>query len=139
MVLKLLQKRSHTMVRNVFKMLKNRKGFTLVEVIVVAVIVAVLAAVAIPLYLGYVESSKANVANNLAGSAASFLAAAKNTGKDVAEFTTPLVSGSSWTYTPPGATTAVKFTCPEKCTIDVNTTTVSVRNDGTKSSGTYSY
>ncbi len=52
-------------------MVKNQKGFTLVEVIVVAVIVAVLAAVAIPLYNGYIADSRMDVAENIAGSAAS--------------------------------------------------------------------
>ena len=51
-------------------MIKNQKGFTLVEVIVVAVIVAVLAAVAIPLYNGYIHDSRVNVANNTAASVA---------------------------------------------------------------------
>lgn len=54
-----------------FRNVKNQKGFTLVEVIVVAVIVAVLAAVAIPLYNGYIRDSRINVANNIAGSVAS--------------------------------------------------------------------
>ena len=58
-------------------MVKNQKGFTLVEVIVVAVIVAVLAAVAIPLYNGYIHDSRVNVANNTAGSVASACAATK--------------------------------------------------------------
>lgn len=49
----------------------NNKGFTLVEVIVVAVIVAVLAAVAIPLYNGYINDSRLNVAENIGGSVAS--------------------------------------------------------------------
>lgn len=127
------------MVRNVPKMMKNRKGFTLVEVIVVAVIVAVLAAVAIPLYLGYVESSKANVANNLAGSAASYLAAAKNTGADMSIFTTPLAASSSWSYTPTGAKQAVTFICPAKCTVTVTSTGVTVSYDGNHSTGNYSY
>ncbi|MBN1128211.1 MAG: prepilin-type N-terminal cleavage/methylation domain-containing protein [Chitinispirillaceae bacterium] len=47
---------------------RKEKGFTLVEVIVVAVIVAVLAAVAIPLYMGYIKDSRINVGNNVAGS-----------------------------------------------------------------------
>jgi prepilin-type N-terminal cleavage/methylation domain-containing protein len=62
------------------KYLKNNKGFTLVEVIVVAVIVLVLAAVAIPLYTGYVKDSRRATAENLAGQIASTLGAAKQTG-----------------------------------------------------------
>jgi len=54
----------------------NNKGFTLVEVIVVAVIVLVLAAVAIPLYNGYVKSSRESVVENAAGSIATFLGVA---------------------------------------------------------------
>jgi prepilin-type N-terminal cleavage/methylation domain-containing protein len=54
-----------------FSQRRKEKGFTLVEVIVVAVIVAVLAAVAIPLYMGYIKDSKINVANNVAGTIAS--------------------------------------------------------------------
>ena len=57
---------------------KNNKGFTLVEVIVVAVIVAILAAVAIPLYLNYVDSSRTNSAANAGGSVASFLGACRS-------------------------------------------------------------
>ena len=132
------------MVRNVCKMLKNRKGFTLVEVIVVAVIVAVLAAVAIPLYLGYIESSKVNVANNIAGSAASFLAAARNSNAPVGSFALVLNPGETWTYLPTGATAAVTFKCPDKCIITAtadmpNTGTVKCVNDGHASTGIYSY
>ena len=58
-------------------MVKNQKGFTLVEVIVVAVIVAILAAVAIPLYNGYIHDSRVNVCNNTAGSVASACGATK--------------------------------------------------------------
>jgi prepilin-type N-terminal cleavage/methylation domain-containing protein len=39
------------------KILKNRKGFTLVEVIVVLVILAVLAAIAIPALTGYIDKA----------------------------------------------------------------------------------
>lgn len=59
----------------IYKNLKYARGFTLVEVIVVAVIVAVLATVAIPLYTNYVESSKKAIAENCAGSLASFISA----------------------------------------------------------------
>jgi len=57
-----------------------QKGFTLVEVIVVAVIVAILAGVSVPLYLGYINNSRVNQATNAAGSAASFVNACHNGG-----------------------------------------------------------
>ncbi len=53
-----------------------RKGFTLIEVLVVAVIVAVLAAVAIPAYNGYISNTKRDVAKNLAATIASEAAVA---------------------------------------------------------------
>jgi len=39
-------------------MLKNQKGFTLMELMVVIVIVAILAAVAVPLYVNYVKDAQ---------------------------------------------------------------------------------
>ena len=36
----------------------NKKGFTLIEIIVVLVILAILAAIAVPSVLGYVEEAK---------------------------------------------------------------------------------
>jgi len=58
------------------KYLTNNKGFTLVEVIVVAVIVLILAAVAIPLYNGYIDDSRMSVAENTAASMANAIVAA---------------------------------------------------------------
>ena len=52
---------------------KNRQheiGFTLVEVIVVAVIIAVLAAIAIPVYNGFVRDARQDAVDGLAQSAA---------------------------------------------------------------------
>jgi type IV pilus assembly protein PilA len=130
------------MLRKFRKMMKNEKGFTLVEVIVVAVIVAVLAAVAIPLYLGYIESSKVNMANNTASSAATYLGAARNS--SAAGPFASLAAGGTWTYTPTGAATAVVWTCPSKTAITVTGTitaggTVTCTYDGRSSTGTYNY
>ncbi|MDR2577512.1 MAG: prepilin-type N-terminal cleavage/methylation domain-containing protein [Chitinispirillales bacterium] len=66
------------------KYLKNNKGFTLVEVIVVAAIVLILAAVAIPMYMGYVRDSRQAAASNAAGSIATFMGTANQIGNTVA-------------------------------------------------------
>ncbi|MBW8888362.1 MAG: prepilin-type N-terminal cleavage/methylation domain-containing protein [Fibrobacteres bacterium] len=72
---------------------QGQKGFTLVEVIVVAIIVAALAAVAIPLYTSYVSSSRKNAAANSAGSIASFCGACRNTGGAGAIIDSSLTTG----------------------------------------------
>ena len=70
------------------KLRNNQKGFTLVEVIVVAIIVAALAAVAIPLYNNYVTTSKNNMAANTAGAVASFIGACIGLGGEPGGVTT---------------------------------------------------
>ncbi len=42
------------------KFFRNNKGFTLVEILVVVIIVAILAAIAVPIYLRYVERARAS-------------------------------------------------------------------------------
>ncbi len=42
--------------------MKNQKGFTLIEILVVVIIVAILAAFAVPRYLRYVEKSRSTEA-----------------------------------------------------------------------------
>ena len=49
--------------------LKNEAGFTLMELIVVVLIVGILAAVGVPLYLGYVRDSRLAEAKAMAGAA----------------------------------------------------------------------
>ena len=59
--------------------MKN-SGFTLVEVIVVAVIVGVLAAVSIPMYQGYVDYSSLSVAESVGASLSQGIQAAASSG-----------------------------------------------------------
>ena len=95
---------------------KNQKGFTLVEVIVVAVIVAVLAAVAIPLYIGYINDSNRQAAQNGAGSLLSFISAGCNS-QSVFNPADPVnyVGGAGAVITattPAPGNQTVSFTCP---------------------------
>jgi len=48
-------------------MLRNQKGFTLMELMVVIVIVAILAAVAVPLYINYVKDAQRTEAKGAIG------------------------------------------------------------------------
>lgn len=103
----------------------NNKGFTLVEVIVVAVIVAVLALVAIQLYTGYVREARINTAENLAAAAAGFLQSAYNSGTDVDEITTTqfaATTGAKWTDTT-GANDKI-FQVPSNAKVTITDTLV---------------
>jgi prepilin-type N-terminal cleavage/methylation domain-containing protein len=126
------------------KTLKKNKGFTLVEVIVVAVIVAVLALVAIQLYRGYVSESRRNTAENLGAAAAGYLQAVLNArDRDYIDnnLADALAEGDSWTADIAPAddvTNNVIFTCPANATIakDGNAVTATV---GQEESSTYQW
>lgn len=95
---------------NFRKPIKGQKGFTLVEVIVVAIIVAALAAVSIPLYNNYVATSKNNAAANAAGSVASFMGSCMNlTGAVTPDATAGLAGPATLvcTYGTPALTTSI--------------------------------
>lgn len=100
------------------KALRIRRGFTLVEVIVVAVIVAVLALVAIQLYRGYVTEARRSTAENLGSAAAEYLQSALNATDDatVQALASPLAPGNTWQVqigvAPDGTPNTVLFTCP---------------------------
>ena len=118
-------------------MLKKQKGFTLVEVIVVAVIVAVLAAVAIPLYIGYVNESRVNQCENAAGSVASFCGACVNAGGTVADGA--YAPGVNIACT----ANATTVRTPDNVTVTVTNGTPGVitasHADGGASAGTYNF
>jgi prepilin-type N-terminal cleavage/methylation domain-containing protein len=104
--------------------LKAQRGFTLVEVIVVAVIVAILAGVSIPLYLGYINGSRDNAAANAAGSAASFGAACINGGKEFSLLTEHPVRGNGSTALTckDGDSTIAQLVVPTDIKLDLSST-----------------
>src|SRR5437016_5802754 len=87
------------------KLLRGKKaseaGFTLMELLVVVLIVGILAAVGVPLYLGYVRDSRLAEAKALAGSAltAAQACAFQNSGNEGTECTVAKLAGRMGTTT----------------------------------------
>lgn len=126
----------------------NQKGFTLVEVIVVAIIVAALAAVSIPLYNNYVATSKRNAAANAAGSVASFMGACMNQSGSVSGATASSpVAGPATLACAYGKSAAdtTKISVPDGITVTVSSITASpgtvkaFPTGSAKDSTTYNY
>jgi type IV pilus assembly protein PilA len=83
-------------------MIKNQKGFTLIELMIVVAIIAILVAIALPAYQDYLVRSRVSEGLNLAASAK--IAIAENAANGSAS----LIQG----YTAPGATTNVTSVVP---------------------------
>ncbi|HLP42259.1 MAG TPA: prepilin-type N-terminal cleavage/methylation domain-containing protein [Fibrobacteria bacterium] len=105
---------------------KKQAGFTLVEVIVVAVIVAAMAAVAVPMYLGYVQTSRKNSAANAAGSVASFCGACRNSAGTLNIAAVGNDHGAQVECTPLGGGTTSTIQIPDEINIAIDTATPGV-------------
>lgn len=125
--------------------LKGQRGFTLVEVIVVAIIVAALAGVAIPMYTSYVTSSRENAAANTAGSIASYMGSCINQAGTVASST--ITAGTETNGLAAGTLTCTagntKMEVPKNFKINISSFTTSGSVEATHVGGgakqTYNY
>ncbi len=94
-------------------MLRNQKGFTLMELMIVIVIIGVLAAIGVPAYTNYVEKARATTcdANRRSLSTANGLYYAEN-----GEYAGDINDLEAYL----DATTISNFTCPSKGTFTFN-------------------
>lgn len=106
----------------------NNSGYTIIEVIVVGTIIAILALSMVQIYAGYVESSKQQVVQNSAATAATYLIAAINLGVDiVTDLDQELEGDNEWSTPSAGGGSSSTFRAPAGVvvTIDNNSGTVS--------------
>ncbi|TMD70071.1 MAG: prepilin-type N-terminal cleavage/methylation domain-containing protein [Chloroflexi bacterium] len=104
--------------------LTNEAGFTLMELIVVVLIVGILAAVGVPLYLGYVRDSRLAEAKALAGATltAAQACAQQNTGSEATNCTLALLAQRI-------GVTAGGVSGDGKWTVTITTVTLDVPNN----------
>ena len=112
-----------------------RKGFTLIEVLVVAVIVAILAAVAIPAYNGYIRSSKQKVSLNTAGTIAGAAAAYYSENPTTAPLTGTWAAGGIAKF----GTQSVKLPDNYQGTMGATTVTIFYTGEEEGTSGTVTW
>src|SRR5437773_1074498 len=114
--------------KEMLKLLRGKKaseaGFTLMELLVVVLIVGILAAVGVPLYLGYVRDSRLAEAKALAGAAVTAAQGCsfQNSGCEGTECTVAELAGRM-------GTTAAGVTGDGRWTVGVNTVTLDSPNN----------
>jgi type IV pilus assembly protein PilA len=113
--------------------LKEKKGFTLVELIVVLVILAILAALLVPALTGYID--RANNEKIIAETRSAVMAAQTIASEEYAKNTTSLSEGSNVTVD--GASTAYTTAIKNLAEVSGTVTSVSV-SSGKVTSLTYS-
>lgn len=119
----------------------KKEGFTLVEIIVVAVIVVVLALIGVQIYQGYVQESRQMVIENTAGSAATYLNTAVNLGIAITKesFESPLTDAGTWVTNTEGGNSSL-FRAPAGVIVTINTSSKSVTASmGEHTSDEYKY
>jgi len=100
---------------------ERQQGFTLIELLIVILIVGILAAVAAPIYLGYVKDAKTAEGKAVAGS---LWTAVQSNG--IASCGTAVTSASGWAkagLTTTGTTTPARWQATDLGTLTVNCTT----------------
>ena len=114
---------------------KDKKGFTLAELLIVVAIIAVLVAIAIPVFTGQLEKAReaADMANIRATYAEACLAALESEDGTASMVTPPMVSKGAFTEVDSKIIGGVELPTTLSTLKAGDTITVSVASDGTPS------